>query len=63
MVVLWMQSHWIQNLEYKLRFDLIEAQAQVSQSIDEEGRYVIWLFAAFISDIQGMIVYLASKTY
>lgn len=53
--ILWAQSHWIQTLEYKLQFYLIQAWMQVSQSIDEERQYVVWLFAAFISGIQRVI--------
>ena len=60
--VLRAQSHWMQNLEYKLQFDLIKAQTQVSQSIDEKRQYVIWLFAAFISDVQRLIAYLPTRT-
>lgn len=49
--ILQAQSHWIQNLEYKLQFYLIRAWMQVRQRIDEERQYVIWLFATFIHDI------------
>lgn len=63
MAVLQAQSHWVQNLEYKLQFYLIQAWMQVSQSIDEERQYVIWLFAAFISDVQKVIAYLLTRAY
>lgn len=61
--VLRAQSHWLRNLEYESQFDLIEVWMQVSQSIDEERQYVIWLLAAFIPDIQQMIAYLPTRTY